>query len=42
MLEDLRLEKGFAEHRKAGVLPYVALAAGIAVMLAANQLFKLA
>lgn len=42
MLEDLRLEKGFAEHRKAGALPYVALAAGIVVMLAANLIFKLA
>lgn len=39
MLEDLNLETGYDHHRKAGVLPYLTLAAGVVLMLLANWFF---
>ncbi len=41
MLEDLNLDENYASSRKAGVLPYITLLAGLAVMLAANWFFTL-
>ena len=41
MLEDLGLHEGALAKRQAGVLPYVALAGGVAVMLIANWFFVL-
>ncbi|HWA48463.1 MAG TPA: APC family permease [Dongiaceae bacterium] len=41
MLDDLGLKAGDLGQKKAGVLPYVALAAGLAVVLIANWVFKL-
>jgi amino acid transporter len=40
MLEDLGLKQGDLGQKKAGVLPYVVLAAGLAVVLIANALFE--
>ncbi len=42
MLDDLNLKPGELEVRKAGVLPYLTLAAGVAVVLFANWFFTLA
>lgn len=42
MLEDLNLTSNELQERKAGVLPYLALVAGIAVVLLANWFFTLA
>ncbi len=41
MLEDLHVSSRDLSIRKAGVLPYAALAVGIAVAVAANQIFTL-
>ncbi len=41
MLEDLGLKEGDLGHKKAGILPYVTLVAGVVVMLAANFIFTL-
>jgi amino acid transporter len=42
MLEDLNLTANELQERKAGILPYLALVAGIAVVLFANWFFTLA
>lgn len=39
MLEDLNLGPDYAKHRKAGALPYLALLAGLSLMLFANWFF---
>ncbi len=41
MLDDLGVQSGSIGERKAGMLPYLALAGGIIVMLAANWIFQL-
>ena len=41
MLEDLGLKAGDLGQKKAGVLPYLALAGGVAVVLIANWIFKI-
>ncbi len=41
MMEDLGLKAGDLGQKKAGMLPYVVLIAGIAVVLIANWVFKL-
>ena len=41
MMADLGLTGGSLGERKAGILPYLTLAGGIAVMLAAHFLFTL-
>lgn len=41
MLEDLNIESRDLKDRKAGILPYLALAGGIAVAFTANQIFHL-
>ena len=41
MLEDLGLKSGDLGEKKAGVLPYLALAGGIAVVLISNWIFKI-
>jgi amino acid transporter len=41
MLEDLGVRAGSLGERKAGVLPYLALAGGLIVMLLANWIFQL-
>ncbi|HKP22474.1 MAG TPA: APC family permease [Dongiaceae bacterium] len=41
MLEDLGLKAGDLGQKKAGVLPYVALAGGVAVVLIANWIFRI-
>ncbi len=41
MLEDLGVEQRDLKHRKAGLLPYLTLTAGIAVAIAANLIFTL-
>jgi amino acid transporter len=41
MLKDLNITGGSLGERKAGILPYVTLLAGIAVVLAANWFFQL-
>lgn len=41
MLEDLNLSVNFSETRKAGVLPYVALAIGLGLVFLANWFFVL-
>jgi amino acid transporter len=41
MFEDLGLKAGEITVKKAGILPYVTLAGGVAIMLAANFFFKL-
>ena len=39
MLEDLGLRPAISRVRKAGMLPYLTLIAGVAVVLIANWLF---
>ncbi|HEY4163823.1 MAG TPA: APC family permease [Dongiaceae bacterium] len=39
MLDDLGLKEGDLGHKKAGMLPYVTLVAGVVVMLLANWIF---
>lgn len=39
MLEDLNLNANYSETRKAGILPYLAVAAGLTLMLCANWYF---
>ena len=41
MMEDLGLKEGDLGHKKAGVLPYVVLVAGIAVVLISNWIFTI-
>ena len=41
MLEDLNLTQADLASRKAGVLPYLTLIAGVAVVLTANWFFQL-
>jgi amino acid transporter len=41
MLEDLGLKEGDLGQKKAGVLPYLALAGGVAVVLLSNWIFNL-
>lgn len=41
MMEDLGLKEGDLGHKKAGMLPYVVLVAGIAVVLISNWFFTL-
>ena len=41
MLEDLGLKAGDLGQKKAGVLPYLALAGGVAVVLISNWIFNL-
>jgi amino acid transporter len=41
MLEDLGVTSATINERKAGVLPYLAIAAGLAVVIVFNQLFTL-
>ena len=41
MMEDLGLKEGDLGHKKAGVLPYVVLFAGVAVVLISNWVFTL-
>ena len=41
MLEDLNLTANDLQQRKAGILPYLTLAAGIVVVLVANWFFTL-
>ncbi len=41
MMEDLGLKEGDLGHKKAGMLPYVVLVAGIAVVLISNWVFTL-
>jgi amino acid transporter len=41
MLDDLGLKSGDLGEKKAGVLPYLALAGGVAVVLIANWIFKI-
>ena len=41
MLQDLNLTQADLGKRKAGVLPYLTLVAGLAVVLAANWFFQL-
>lgn len=41
MMEDLGLKAGELGQKKAGILPYVVLAAGIAIVLLANWFFEL-
>lgn len=41
MYEDLGLDEEVLTHHKAGILPYLTLAAGIVVMLLANYFFKI-
>ncbi len=41
MMEDLGLKEGDLGHKKAGILPYVVLVAGIAVVLISNWVFTL-
>jgi hypothetical protein len=41
MLEDLGCTGGQLGERKAGVLPYLALAGGVLVVLAAARFFRL-
>ena len=40
MLGDLGIEEGGTGERKAGILPYLTLLGGVAVMLAANWIFQ--
>lgn len=40
MLEDLALKEGDLGQKKAGILPYVVLIAGIAVVLISNEIFS--
>ena len=41
MLDDLHIDSRDLSNKKAGILPFVSLAAGIAVALIANQIFTL-
>lgn len=41
MLEDLGLKEGDLGHKKAGIWPYVTLAAGLIVVIASSYIFKL-
>jgi hypothetical protein len=41
MLEDLGLKQSDLKTRKAGVLPYLVLVAGLLVVLASNWFFQL-
>ncbi len=42
MLDDLNLTTDSLRARKAGILPYIVLLAGVCVVLAANWFFQLA
>jgi hypothetical protein len=41
MLEDLGIGKGSLGERKAGMLPYLALALGVVVVVVADMYFQL-
>ncbi len=41
MLSDLGLSQADLKQRKAGILPYVTLVAGLIVVLVADQVFRL-
>jgi hypothetical protein len=41
MLDDLGLKSGDLGEKKAGVLPYLALAGGVAVVLISNWIFTI-
>jgi hypothetical protein len=40
MLEDLGLKEGDLGNKKAGILPYVTIVAGLATVFIANWFFK--